>query len=302
MKRKAAAPAKKPKKRRKASSDEESEAELSDAESEPPRKAVHRAKHTVPEDSDDEDQPPKAPSRARQTVQDDESDAEPAPPVPGPDKTSVEAKEDGSDSDMSDLIDEPPMKKSRQKKDSSAKAKKAKTPAKPKAAPAKAKTSDSPDDAEIKRLQGWLVKCGIRKVWSRDPELSKCDTAKEKIQLLKNMLKDVGMDDKYSNEKAASIKEQREFAKDLAAIKEGNLAWGTAGEVNNTGRPSRRAAAKPIPQPKAVLSDDSDEEMGVANADSGDDDDESMHDVSDDDDNEKDGDSGSDDNDDDDLD
>ncbi|KAI4619018.1 hypothetical protein J4E83_005970 [Alternaria metachromatica] len=288
-KRKAAAPAKKPKKRAKTESEEseaelsEPPAEISDAESEPPKKLVRRGKKTVAEDSDEEDSP-KPTSRPSAAV-DDESDIEPEP------AKKADTKGDVSDSDLSSVIDEEPKKK---KKAPAAKGKKEKAPAKPKAAP-KAKTEDDPDTAEVKRLQGWLVKCGIRKVWSRDPELSQCDTSKDKIHVLKGWLKDVGMDGKYSVEKAAKIKEQREFAKDLEAIKEGEAAWGKASEVTATGRPSRRAAAKPVPQQKVVLEDDSEEEAGGDDNDDDDDDDDDVQGESEDEEDDKSGDSGGDD-------
>jgi len=240
----------------------------------------------VTEDSDDEDSP-KPTSRPGAAV-DDESDVEPEP------AKKADIKGDVSDSDLSSVIDEEPKKK---KKAPAAKGKKEKAPAKPKAAP-KAKTEDDPDTAEVKRIQGWLVKCGIRKVWSRDPELSQCDTSKDKIRVLKGWLKDVGMDGKYSVEKAAKIKEQREFAKDLEAIKEGEAAWGKASEVTATGRPSRRAAAKPVPQQKVVLEDDSEEEAGGDdNDDDDDDDDDDVQGESEDEEDDKSGDSGGDDSD-----
>lgn len=100
--------------------------------------------------------------------------------------------------------------------------------------------------------------------------------------MLKGWLKDVGMDGKYSVEKAAKIKEQREFAKDLEAIKEGEAAWGKTSEVTATGRPSRRAAAKPVPQQKVVLEDDSEEEEGGDDNDDNDDDDDVQADSEDD--------------------
>ncbi|USP77688.1 hypothetical protein yc1106_04962 [Curvularia clavata] len=287
VKRKAAAPAKKAKKRAKTESEEseadlsEPPAEISDAESEPPKKPARRGKKVVAEDSDDE--PPEPSSRPGAPAE-DESDAETAPPK------ASDTKGDMSDSDLSSVIDEEPVKK--KKKAPAAKTKKEKAPAKPRAAP-KSKAEDDPDTAEVKRLQGWLVKCGIRKVWARDPELSKCDTPKEKIRILKGWLKDVGMDGKYSNEKAAKIKEKREFEKDLEAIKEGELAWGKTNDVTATGRPSRRAAARPVPQPKVVLEDDSEEEDGPEeDHDDDDDDDDAEVDSGDDDDGDKSEDSG----------
>jgi len=259
VKRKASAPPVKSRKRRKSSTPEESEAELSelaaeisDADSEPPKKTVRRIKKVVADESDEEEEAPKLASKPKPVAEDVESDEEPAASLK---KTVTE--DDLSESEMSSVIDEEPVK--RGKKAKAPKAKESK-PAKPKAAP-KAKSADGPDEAEVKRLQGWLVKCGIRKVWSRDPELSKCSTSKEKIRVLKGMLSDVGMDGKYSVEKAAKIKEEREFAKDLEAIKEGERSWGNATEVTSTGRPSRRAAAKPIAIQKVVLEDDSDEDM-----------------------------------------
>ncbi|KAJ4375837.1 hypothetical protein N0V83_001114 [Neocucurbitaria cava] len=301
-KRKAAAPTKKPKKRRKTTSEEESEAESSelpersDADIGPPKKAIRRGKKLVAEDSDEEEEVQKPTIKAKAASEDDdESDAEPAASVKKLKATPpLEPVRDVSDSELSELIDEPPVKKPRRKKEAMS-SKKEKAPAKAKAAPAKAKANDDPDEAEIKRLQGWLVKCGIRKVWSKDPELSKCDTNKEKIKVLKNMLKDVGMDGKYSNEKAATIKEQREFAKDLAAIQEGELAWGKATEVTATGRPSRRAVARPVPQQKVVLSDDSEEDEasgGDDDKESSDGDNDDVQGVSEDDDDGKDDESG----------
>jgi hypothetical protein len=264
MKRKATAPAKKAKKRRKSDSDDDMDMDtklselpaddLSGAESEPTkRKLVRRpaAKPAVEEESDDE--ATAAPANG--------ADATPPPDTAGC----------ASDSDMSELIDESPKPKSRQKKASAPKAKKDAKPA------AKPKAADDPDTAEMKRLQGWLVKCGIRKVWSRDPELSSCNTSKEKINMLKRMLAEVGMDGKYSVEKAAKIKEQREFAKDLAAIQEAEAKWGTVGETSS-GRPKRRAATAAKPLQKLVLSDDDEEEEQGG----GDEDDESSADDGDD--------------------
>jgi hypothetical protein len=261
------------KKKRKTDSDDDLDDELSeasvgepsDAESEPPKKKlVQRSKKAVAEDSDEEATPPKPATKAKKPVVEDDSEDEPAAaPVRKHTATPTPPIELNDDSDLSSLIDESPKKKSRQKKEPAARAKKGAKPAPKAKAPAKPKADDDPDTAEIKRLQGWLVKCGIRKVWSRDPELSKCDTNKEKIRVLKGMLNDVGMDGKYSVEKAAKIKEKREFEKDLAAIQEAEAHWGTAGDSGG-GRPKRRAAAAAAvkPQQKIEFSDDDEEEEG----------------------------------------
>ena len=108
--------------------------------------------------------------------------------------------DDHDDSDLSSLIDDPPPKKKRQKKSTSPSDIKAK-PKIQKSSKAKPDKPDlSPDEEEIKRLQSWLLKCGIRKLWWR--ELVPYDTAKEKIKHLKGMLEDVGLTGRYSVEKA----------------------------------------------------------------------------------------------------
>lgn len=254
-KRKAAAPKKQPQKRRKTASEDELSDEVSDTESEPARKPARKAKNVVEEYSDDEGAAPQKPTRkAKPVVEDeDDSDAESTTSLTKNAKIPPPAdKGEVSESELSSLLDESPAKNKRQKK---ASAVRKKEPAKPKAKAA-SKTADDPDQAEIKRLQSWLVKCGIRKVWSK--ELARFDTSKEKIRHLKGMLSDVGMDGRYSDERAAKIKEKREFAKDLEAIQEGEAAWGTTEDTG--GRPRRRAAAaRPLPVQKIEFSDDEEE-------------------------------------------
>ena len=145
---------------------------------------------------------------------------------------------DGSESEMSELIDEAPKAK-RNRKSGSTEPETKKT----KGAKAK-KTSEElldPDLDEIKKLQGWLVKCGIRKMWFK--ELAPYDTSKAKIKHLKRMLADAGMTGRYSDGKAEQIKEERELKADLEAVQEGEKMWGQAAvEEEVTGRPKRRLA------------------------------------------------------------
>ncbi|KAF4292825.1 hypothetical protein KXW98_001088 [Aspergillus fumigatus] len=141
-----------------------------------------------------------------------------------------------SESEMSVVLDEEPKPSRKRGKSSESTSAKGK-----KKVPAKSKDANlDPNEAEIKRLQGWLVKCGIRKVWSR--ELAPYDTPKAKIKHLKDMLKDAGMDGRYSLEKAKQIKEKREFEADLAMIKEGEKHWGRGSveEESDNSRPRRR--------------------------------------------------------------
>ncbi|KAL4740058.1 hypothetical protein BDV11DRAFT_186084 [Aspergillus similis] len=150
-------------------------------------------------------------------------------------KPRVEAGGD-SESEMSVVVDEEPQpKRQRQKRSTGTTSAKGK-----KKAPTKTKDADvDPNQAEIKRLQGWLIKCGIRKMWAR--ELAPYDTPKAKIKHLKDMLKDVGMEGRYSLEKARQIKEERELREDLEMVQEGAKRWGkdTANDDSDSGRRRR---------------------------------------------------------------
>jgi len=98
-----------------------------------------------------------------------------------------------------------------------------------------------PDAEEIKRLQGWLIKCGIRKMWYK--ELAPYDTPKAKIRHLKEMLTGVGMTGRYSQEKATEIKEARELQADLEAVQDGAKLWGKEeSEEEGQSKPRRRLA------------------------------------------------------------
>lgn len=149
-----------------------------------------------------------------------------------------------SESEMSVVLDEAPPKR----KKSTNTGPKTKAQPKAKAAKAAAKPSElSEEEQTIKRLQGELVKCGVRKLWHR--ELATYDTSKAKINHLKQMLKDVGMTGRFSEQKAKAIKERRELEADLEAVQEGAKQWGDEREDNDDSeaedapRPQRRAAA-----------------------------------------------------------
>lgn len=145
------------------------------------------------------------------------------------------AKADTLDSEMSEVQDEDPKAKGLKRKSDSTKrgAKRKKNP----------EQATDPDAEEIKRLQGWLIKCGIRKMWHK--ELAPYDNSKAKIRHLKNLLADAGMTGRYSIEKATQIKEERELQADLEAVQEGAKHWGKAeieGEEEPSSRPKRRLA------------------------------------------------------------
>lgn len=158
-------------------------------------------------------------------------------------KRTTDATKDGSESEMSVVYDEEPKPKAVRKRKSSEGASKKAPPKTGKKAAAKGKDEDlQPDQAEIKRLQGWLVKCGVRKMWWR--ELQPYETPKAKIKHLRQMLEDIGMKGRYSLEKARQIRDERELKADLEQIQQGAKKWGTgSGDEGSDGAvPSRRAA------------------------------------------------------------
>ena len=150
-------------------------------------------------------------------------------------------KAEASESEMSEVLDDVPKVKGRKRKSGLEKpsAKKTDNLKRKKSS----EQSTDPDAEEIKRLQGWLVKCGIRKMWYR--ELAPYDSSKAKIRHLKELLADAGMTGRYSTEKASKIKEDRELQADLEAVQAGAKQWGKAetdGEDETSGRPKRRLA------------------------------------------------------------
>lgn len=176
----------------------------------PTQKSIQPAKPTKPEKK-----PEKKPEPVHDPTESEVSDAPDAPAT----VNDVEA----SDSELSVLIDEEPPPKKKRKGSSAAAEKRGRKPSAPKAKATDADIND-PDQAEIKRLQGWLVKCGIRKLWGK--ELKSYESSKAKIKHLKEMLADAGMTGRYSIEKASQIKEARELKADIEAVKEGAERWG----------------------------------------------------------------------------
>ncbi|KAJ4387640.1 hypothetical protein N0V93_008237 [Gnomoniopsis smithogilvyi] len=195
---------------------------------------------TAPKDDDsselssviDDDPPPKKKRKSKS-----------AEPKPAPQKADNAAD---SSSELSSVIDDAPPPKKRKSKGAAA-APKSTGEKKPRG---KAVGEDiSPDEAEIKKLQGHLVKCGVRKIWAF--ELKKYgDDTKAKIRHLRDALRDVGMDGRFSESKAREIKERRELAKELEAVEEFGNLWGGA-----EGRRARRGAA-----PRKSLKEDSGDE------------------------------------------
>ncbi|KAJ5289053.1 hypothetical protein N7478_002083, partial [Penicillium angulare] len=196
------------------------------------------------DESEEEVEKPK--KRAAEPVKKKKSKPAPADSAEGSDAqkeedTPMDDVKADSESEMSVVLDEEPKPKAvRKRKSSESTTKEKKKPA-PKP---KAKDGEDPDQAEIKRLQGWLLKCGIRKMWFR--ELAPYDTAKAKIKHLKGMLEDAGMTGRYSQEKANKIRVERELKADLEQIQQGAKQWGAVsgdeGENDGEAPPPRRVA------------------------------------------------------------
>ena len=192
-----------------------------------------------------EDRPAKANGKPRSRTKTSESLLSDVPDV-GEDNLKPDAEAtplgQGSESDLSDVIDDGPKPKGRKRRPGPGEAT-SKAPKKKKAAQ-KPQDAD-PDAEEIKRLQGWLIKCGIRKMWYK--ELAPYDTPKAKIRHLKEMLAEAGMTGRYSQEKATEIKEARELKADLEAVQDGAKLWGKGEseeeeQEEGQSRPKRRLA------------------------------------------------------------
>lgn len=208
------------------------------------KRSVSESEHSDFESEEEEEPKPKPSSASRksQTVDSDEEEKQ-------EDDQDGEVQEEGiaaghdSESEMSVVLDEAPPKR----KKSTSIGPKTKTQPKAKAAKPAKPSELSEEEQTIKRLQGELLKCGVRKLWHR--ELATYDTPKAKINHLKQMLKDVGMTGRFSEQKAKAIKERRELEADLEAVQEGAKQWGDEREDNGeseaeaTARPQRRAAA-----------------------------------------------------------
>jgi hypothetical protein len=145
---------------------------------------------------------------------------------------------DDDSSDLSSVIDDAPPPKKRKAKEPKGSKGSSKS-RQPKPAPKEL----TGDEAEIKKLQGQLVKCGIRKIWGI--ELKDCgDSTRAKIQHLRRMLTDVGMTGRFSEAKAKEIKERRELLADLGAVQEMNDLWGAEGRGGRVSRSKARAPMK----------------------------------------------------------
>ncbi|KAK9390480.1 hypothetical protein V1515DRAFT_618518 [Lipomyces mesembrius] len=89
---------------------------------------------------------------------------------------------------------------------------------------------DDPLEQKIATLKSWVVKCGVRKRWTR--ELAPYKTKKDRILHLQKILEGLGMTPRYSLEKAKKIRERREMEAEVAQL------HGEAGEPTDAGNES----------------------------------------------------------------
>ncbi|KAK1232375.1 hypothetical protein PQX77_004497 [Marasmius sp. AFHP31] len=124
--------------------------------------------------------------------------------------TLVEDNDTKSDSDMSEVVDEPKQRSKGKSKGKQASAKKGK-------GEKKSTATLSKDEATIKRLKGFVIACGVRKVWSKLFEGIE-DQPSKQIQMLRDMLTDLGMTGRPSMEQAKAIKAKRDLASELEDV------------------------------------------------------------------------------------
>ncbi|GKT55813.1 transcriptional regulator [Colletotrichum tofieldiae] len=232
----------------------------SDDLSSPPASDDEKADSEKEKPEDDNSKAPEEEIKVSVEMKEDDP-AEKQPEATVESKNKEQTAVDDTSSELSDVIDEPPKPK-RKKKEAGAGSK---TP-KQKKAPA---APENPDDAEVKKLQSQLVKCGIRKIWGF--ELKQYgDNTKAKIKHLRDMLKDIGMDGRFSEAKAKEIKERRELEADLEAVQEMNANWGAGGR-------SSRSKARGQPGPTKAVKDDLSEDENVKQNDDDDDEEQEAH-------------------------
>ncbi|KAJ7071849.1 hypothetical protein B0H15DRAFT_957472 [Mycena belliarum] len=113
-----------------------------------------------------------------------------------------------SDSNMSLLDDKPrkPVKKSKTAKPKDKGGDKVKGK----------KAELSKDEETIKRLKSLVLACGVRRVWAK--VFKDVDKPSQQIQMLREILTELGMSGRMSLEQAKAIKARRELAKELEDV------------------------------------------------------------------------------------
>ncbi|KAF5372059.1 hypothetical protein D9758_005115 [Tetrapyrgos nigripes] len=130
----------------------------------------------------------------------------PAKPIQVNSKLYASTNGDDSDTGLSDLIDEPPKKKSKSKTATKASGEKNEKPSN--------KKKPSKDEKTIKRLKGFINACGVQKPWSQLFDGIE-DQPSKQIKMLRKILEDLGMEGRPSMEKAKAIKAKSDLENEL---------------------------------------------------------------------------------------
>ncbi|KAH9968415.1 hypothetical protein BGW80DRAFT_1338390, partial [Lactifluus volemus] len=137
-----------------------------------------------------------------------------------------------SDSEMSSLVDEPPVKKGRGKSKTS-------EIVKPETKSKRSRQSSqilSKDEETIKRLKSLVVACGVRKQWTR--ELNGLNDSAQ-IAHIRKILGDLGMVGRLSLDQAREIRARRELAQELDDVQKFERAI-VSGKPFKTESPRKR--------------------------------------------------------------
>lgn len=161
------------------------------------------------------------------------------PPTAPASNGDAAAEASDAESEMSIVLDELPASRKRgsSKQSSSslpAKKKAKRTSTRPSSTTSAAKKEITPEEAELKDLQAKIKKCGVNKVWHFEFKRLEITSHNEKIRHLKKALKDLLGGERWSEKRAEEIKEQRELAEDLEAVKKGDVDWGMESDKRAT--------------------------------------------------------------------
>ncbi|SPO24674.1 uncharacterized protein UTRI_01640_B [Ustilago trichophora] len=211
-------------------------------------KTPTKRKAASPSDLDEEDQ------------SDGGADYAGASADPTSDPSEIEAEAD----DFSELEEDSSISRSRKqtKSTQSAKTKSSPSASKTKKASAsRSSTGGSEAEQRLTRLKKLVAECGVRKPWKKLYEaegISETDFSGQ-CRVVQGVLTELGMTGKGSVEQARKIREQREFADELAALQEnkvidgGGRARRTRGSIGSASS-TKRSGGKTI-----TISDDSED-------------------------------------------
>ncbi|CAJ0899134.1 18400_t:CDS:10, partial [Entrophospora sp. SA101] len=172
----------------------------------------------------------------------------------GQTESSIPNKKNDDSDELSEVEDDPiPLKKKRsgQTKSSTPKKKndgdklednpKPSTKKKPRKNNDKS-SNNNKEEITIKNLKSFIVKCGVRKIWSK--ELAGCDDTKSQIKKLKKILVELGVEGRPTNEKCKIVKNHRDLEAELKSmdidniisddVKESRKARASMGTFNHT--------------------------------------------------------------------